>query len=205
MRRSAAVALLALAALACGGRGRGPEDPGVLRPPRELGADFLLRQSIEVRLEGAEPFRLEVALQHRGDSLTLVGLTPLGTRAFVIEQHGLEVSFTSHMPPDRAPPLDPRAVLLDLQRALMPVLATAGPLDDGLHRGELGGDVVSELWQAGRLHERRFRRIDGSPPGEVVVTYEGGLVPGESPPRIELDNPRLGYRLVVTTLARSLL
>ena len=45
---------------------------------------------------------MRTALQHRGDTLTIVGLTPLGTRAFVLQQQGLDVSFTSYLPEEES-------------------------------------------------------------------------------------------------------
>lgn len=189
--------LLVLAALAAGcasagGRAGSSFD---LSPPSALGPDFLLHQSLEVE-RGGQRTRFEAALQHRGETLTLLGLTPLGTRAFLIEQQGLEVTFTSFLPEDRELPFPPRLILLDVQRVLLPLLGE-GPLSDGVHRGERGGEIVEETWRGGRLLARRFRSREG----EISISYEGGMAPGEAPARVVLENGRLGYRLEITTLS----
>jgi hypothetical protein len=198
----AAAALAALVLAGCGPRrpaGEGPGYPGELQPPERFASDFLLRQELEVQL-GGERTRFQAALQRRGATLTLLVLTPMGTRAFVIEQQGLDVRFTSYLPEGREPPFPPRYVLLDVQRTLLPQLGD-GPLADGEHRGERAGEVIRERWLGGRLLERRFARRGGRPAGEIVLAYEGGMAPGEAPSRVVLDNGWLGYRLVITTLS----
>jgi len=189
----------ALLLAACRPRAPEPVYPGELQPPGRFGRDFLLHQRLLFR-RGETEQALQTALQVRGDTLTLVGLTPLGTRAFVITQTGLDLAFTSSLPEDQQLPFPPRFVLHDVQRALLPVLDSRA-LGDGEHRQELGDEVVTERWQGRRLRERRFRRRAPPPAGEVVVVYGGeGYVFGEAPGPIEIDNGWLGYRVLLTTL-----
>jgi hypothetical protein len=195
----AAVALLVLSTLAgCRPRPAEPVYPGELQPPERFGRDFLLHQRVVVR-RGETENALQTALQVRGDTLTLVGLTPLGTRAFVITQRGADVSFSSSLPPERQLPIRPRLVLHDLQRALLPVLDDR-PMADGEHRVALDDEVVTERWAGRRLLERRFRRRAPPPEGELVVRYGGGYVFGEAPGPIEIDNGWLGYHIELQTL-----
>lgn len=178
----------------------GPSYPGELQHPHRFTTDFLLVQQL-VFQRGDTEQSLQTALQHRSDTLTLIGLTPLGTRAFVLQQEGLEVSFTSSLPEDQELPFPPRFILYDIQRTLLPVLDDR-PLNDGEHRLQLDDEVVVEEWQNHRLQERRFRRRRGDPPGELVITYnDEGFVYGEAPGSIEIDNGWLGYHLSLTTLS----
>lgn len=163
-----------------------------LRPPEAFVGDFLLQQQLTFE-RGEVTQTLQTALQRQGDTLTLIGLTPMGTRAFVLTQTGDEVTFTSHLPEDRPLPFPPRQVLLDIQRTLLPVVGP-GRLDDGEHEG----DGVTERWRGGRLRERRFRTAEG----EVVIRYgDEGYLFGERPGRLEVDNGPMGYRLTLETLA----
>lgn len=129
-------------------------------------------------------------------------------------------------------PFSSRFVLLDFQRVFYPwVSASERPLPDGEHIAEVGGEKVRELWADGRLIERRFRRLDGQPPGDLVVrcTWPGagfdyggetsdgarsssGAEPGGpadslwcAHSRAVLDNRWFGYGLVVDTLQETLM
>lgn len=195
--------LLALTAMLCVCRPHAtpePSYPGELQHPRRFSTDFLLVQQL-VFQRGEIEQSLQTALQHRGDTLTLIGLTPLGTRAFVLQQVGLEVSFTSSLPEDQEPSFPPHYILYDIQRTLLPVLDDR-PLSDGEHRLELGDEVVRERWQNAHLLERRYQHRSYEPPGELTIVYgDGGFIYGEEPGSIEIDNGWLGYRLSLTTLS----
>ena len=160
-----------------------PDYPGELVDPATIPDDFLARQRVRATwIDGEVEF--DAVLQKQGDALTMVGLTPFGTRAFTLAQKGREVSFTKEI--DRDLPFPPRNILLDVQRALFPA-------------GERAGEEVLERIEGGRLMERSFRRRDGKPAGQIVITYEGGMV-GIEPPRVlVLENGWFGYRLRVET------
>lgn len=203
-----AAPLLALALAACAATpepGPPPADyPGELVPTAELPGAFLWRQQVRAE-HGARTVSFEAALQKKDDVLTVLGLTPYGTRAFVLEQRGTEVAFTNHLPPDQALPFPPRHMLLDIHRAWF-VALPSGPFEDGEHMGQRAGEEVVEVWRGGRVIERRYRRLDGHPAGVIVVRYgEAGMAALDPPPEVTLDNGWFGYRLVVRTLeARAL-
>ena len=189
--------LVALALAACHPRPRElPRDyPGSLVPSAELPREFMARQSVVAHAMGRDTGFDAVLQQHDG-VLTMVGLTPFGTRAFLLQQRGTEVSFTSFLP--REMPFPPRYMLLDVHRALFIGLPGA-PLADGAHAGTRDGEEIRELWAGGRLRERSFRRLDGAPAGLITARYEGGMAPGHPAGRIDYDNGWYGYRLTVTT------
>lgn len=175
-----------------------PGYAGPLELPDRFQHDFLLRQRLVFR-RGEVSQSLETALQRRGSTLTLIGLTPFGTRAFVLRQQGLDVSFTAYLPEGEFP-FPPRYLLLDLQRTLLPVLCRT-PLADGTHMARRGEDEVTEVWREGRLMERRFRSISDATAGEFVIDYGyEGYRFGDAPGRLELHNGWAGYEMILTTL-----
>lgn len=178
-----------------------PLYPGQLQPPSRFGPDFLLRQEIVFR-RGETEASLQTALQHRGDELTLIGLTPLGTRAFVLQQRRDEVELTSHLPEGELP-FPARFILLDINRTLLPF--DEPPTSDGQRRLRTDDETLDETWRDGRLVERRFERRRGRPRGEIVIRYSDGHRFGEQPGQIDLDNGWLGYQLTLRTLAYQLL
>src|SRR5580692_2625254 len=73
-----------------------PPYTGPLDFPSERAADFFDRQKIVASYEG-HSFGFDAVLQKRGNELTLLGLTPFGSRAFVVTQKGTEVSFQNYV------------------------------------------------------------------------------------------------------------
>jgi hypothetical protein len=161
------------------------------------GPDFMARQRLRGTARGRE-IGGEVVLQKQGDALTLVGLTPFATKAFVATQKGAEVKVEVFAPEGKLP-FPPRFMLLDVHRVQFLGLPGA-PLADGTHRGEVGEETVTEVWQGGALLERRFERKDGEPAGTIVITYEGGMKDGALPPRLKLVNGWFGYEIAVETV-----
>lgn len=190
---------------ACAKEQAGSEAPASLAEtdyPGELarsltGPDFMARQRLRGTARGREVGG-EVVLQKQGEALTLIGMTPFGTKAFVAQQKAGETT-VQVLAPEGKLPFPPRFMLLDVNRVQFIGLPGA-PLADGTHRGELGEERVSEVWQGGALLERRFERADGRPAGAIVITYEGGMKDGVLPPRILLDNGWFGYQIAVETL-----
>jgi len=138
-------------------------------------------------------------LQKKGDAITLIGLTPFGTRAFVLEQNGLEVKFTSYI---GDVPFPPRYILQDIERVYFGGLEGA-PLTDGEHVAERDGEKIREVWREGKLQQRDFTRLDGDPPGTMAIVYQGGMAGGTSAPEIDIDNGWVGYRLSIVTLSEQ--
>lgn len=203
---SVSVSLVALALLAaCAPRPHGPPSappPGVLVSTRDIPGDFFFRQRVSARYPGRE-MSFDAVLQKQGDTLTLVGLTPFGTRAFVLQQRGTDVQFTAEMPD--VLPFPPRYVLLDVHRTFFMTLAPT-PAPDGERTGAREGEELRERWSDGHLTQRSFRRLDGAPPGLVEVRYGDDGMEGLRPPRtIELRNGWFGYALTITTLEQRAL
>lgn len=169
--------------------------PGHIVPAGEITSDFTAQQQVSGRYR-EQTFRFRVVLQKRGDVLKVVGLTPFNTKAFLLEQRGVEVTFRPYL--EERPPFPPRYILQDIHRTFFFGLP-GGPLADGEHRGEREGEQITERWAGGALQERRFARLSGDPPGEIGVRYEGGYRPGEAPPPIEFSNGWFGYTLRIET------
>lgn len=173
--------------------------PTALVAPRDVPGDWLRRQQLVARYPtGAGSF--EAVLQKQGPTLTLIALAPFGAKAFVLVQTGTEVRFTAYLPVPL--PFPPRFILNDISRTYFGGIA-GGPFSDGEQVRVRDGERISERWQAGRLLERRFVRVDRDPPGEIVITYVGGMREAHSPALIELDNGWLGYHLSIATLSEQ--
>lgn len=204
-RRSVLFAALALGA-ACHSRPQrvltDADYPGELLPPAALGADLLWQQRVTASWGDSEQRGFDAAVQKQGDTLTVIGLSPLGQAGFVLVQRGKDVSFENHT--DLHLPFPPRFVLLDVQRAFFPWLP-ADAAADGERTAVVGGEQIVEVLAAGRLVERRFTRLDGKPAGTIVVRYE--WAPDDTgrvaPKRTVLDNGWFGYRMTVDTHAET--
>lgn len=207
---SCAVVLAALfaAQLGCSASARprhGPtakDYPWQLRKPADFGADFLWRQQLQARF-GLRKLGFQAVLQKRGDALTLLGLGPAGSKAFVLKQTGTEVSFRSYMP--RPLPFPPRFILTDIQRAYVQ-LSDATPPRDGDRELALPGERLVETWRGGRLVRRRYSRINGKPKGWIEITYgaptaSGGDGGGGGLGLVVLKNGWFGYELRIETLS----
>lgn len=169
--------------------------PGALAPSLS-GPDFLARQRLDGKIRD-RTIHGEAVLQKQGEALTLIGLTPFSTKAFVAKQQAGQVEHQVFAPEGRLP-FPPRFMLLDINRVLFLGLPGA-PLADGVHFGTIGEETVVEQWQGGALQSRRFERKDGKPAGAIVITYEGGMPGGKLPARVRLDNQWFGYQIVIET------
>ena len=224
-----AITTALLAALACHD-GRGGESPGttgvvVEDPGREIEGgteggpagypgelvstdtlqgvqgDFMARQKLSGR-HGDRDFAFEAVLQLRGGTLTVLGLTPFGTKAFLLEQTGTDVSFRPLI--DREIPFPPEYILQDIHRvwlwhARLP-WGDRAPNQAEDPSVEIAGERVTEQWIDGALVRRSFERLDGQPPGTIRVDYMGGQRRGQPARQVVLDNGWFGYRLEIETL-----
>lgn len=177
--------------------------PGTLADSSALPNGLFLRQRIDARF-GERTMSFSAVLQVDRGVLSLLALTPYGTRAFLIEQVGQSVRFTPYV--DRELPFPPRFILVDVHRGLFFGLGQPArqpsPTTDGERTFERDGERVTELWRGGKLLERRFERLDHEPKGVVRVSYgREGFAPGQLPEQIDLDNGWFGYRLSIRTLA----
>lgn len=196
--------LVLLLAAACA-TSRGPafaqrDYPGALRPAETLAVDLLWQQRITASWgeDGRRGF--DAAVQKQGDTLTVLGLSPMGNVGFTIVLRGTTVDLQSH--PGEELPFPPRFVLLDVQRTFYPWLEGTPPRD-GERSGEVDGERVHETFRDGRIRERRFERLDAAPPGAITITYDWTDTDATwlAPRRVTLDNGWFGYRLSVDTHA----
>jgi hypothetical protein len=187
--------LLLLLLVACAAP-RPKEYPGTLLAPSRTAGDFVRTQKLTARFQG-QTRSMDAVLQKEGDLLTLIGMTPFGSKAFVLQQQGVEVSFKSYVAFEM--PFPPKYILLDIQRVYFAGLEGA-PLPDGEHTDQRDGEQIVEVWQGGRLLRRTFTRLSGDPAGAITVTYQGGMAGGISPAKVEIDNGWVGYQLSINTV-----
>jgi hypothetical protein len=189
---------LVLMAAACAHRQPPPQMPAPtakeLPPPDAIPGAFAVRQKLNARsAHGGGGF--EAVLQKKPGELVLVGLTPFGSRAFLLRQTAADVQFTSYI--SRELPFPPTYMLLDVHRVMDTWLAGPPPAE-GERSGEVGSERVRERWRAGRLVERTFTPVDpaAKPPGNVTITYQGEGPSGLAA-RVSLENARFGYSLTI--------
>ena len=178
---------------------QGPPPPTAaeLPPPDSIPGTFALRQKLTATSpKGGGSF--EAVLQRQPGTLTLVGLTPYGSRAFLLQQTKGDVSFTKYVPRDL--PFAPTFLLLDIHR----VLATwiGPPLVTGGRSGQVGDETIHERWQDGKLVERTFTNAKAQPPGTITITYAGYGASNVAniATHITLRNARLDYRVDIETV-----
>jgi hypothetical protein len=166
------------------------------RPDAIPGA-FAVRQKLSAQsAHGGGGF--EAVLQKKPGEVLLVGLTPFGSRAFLLRQTDADVQFTSYIHRDL--PFPPTYMLLDVHRVMDAWLGPPPP--DGEREGQVGEERVRERWRGGKLVERTFTRVGGGqgqpsqPPGDVTITYEGEGPSGVAA-RVKLVNARFGYSLTI--------
>lgn len=170
-----------------------PANTVVLLPTQQLGKGFMAQQRLSGKY-GDKEFAVDMVLQLAGEKLTLVGLTPFGTRAFVLEQTGTDIELEKFI--DREMPFDPRYVLDDIHRVFF------RGLREGESSREEHGERITEKRAHGVVVERRFARLDGNPAGEVVITFAGAPSPVVAP-RVTVVNGWFGYTLRVDTAAQQ--
>lgn len=118
--------LVATGLVATGCSGRGAESPasrpytGPLVESTALVPDFLWQQEITAS-RGPFSHSFPAALQSSEGVLTVLGLTPFRTRAFLIEQRGREFEYTQFV--ETKLPLRPAWVLIDIHRTFFDGLA----------------------------------------------------------------------------------
>ena len=200
MIRSLAGVALGLFVAACGASPTPPsapmstEYPGILHPPSELSPDFAVEQHVELT-KGDRHGAFDGVLQKRGAELVLVGLGPMGVRAFVLRQDGAQARFEQSMGP--ALPFPPRNVLVDIHRAFFKRLPLGDGAPCGTQRGELDGEDVTEIWKDGSLVERRFARPTFRE-GSVRVLYGPGCTRARCEPgTVRIVNEWFGYEITI--------
>jgi hypothetical protein len=205
-RSSRLLALAAVAALAPSCAHRAPAPPPAaaaptakdLPRPDAIPGLFTVRQKITARSQhGGGGF--EAVLQKKPGEVLLIGLTPFGSRAFLLRQTDGDVALTTYIQRDL--PFPPTYILLDIHRVLGAWLGP--PPADGERVGQVGGERIREVWRGGGLVQRTFTEVDGGvraePPGDVTITYTG-VGPAGLPASVQLVNGRFGYSLTIETV-----
>lgn len=175
--------------------------PGQLIATEDIEGAFMARQKLSGTF-GEQKFAFEAVLQFHDGALTVLGLTPFGTKAFVLEQRGTEVEFQPLI--DREIPFPPEYILQDIHRvwlwhARLPWGDKPAPGQEN-PSADVAGERVSEQWIDGKLVRRTFERLDGEPAGSVRVDYVGGHRHHFPPKRTVLVNGWFGYQLEIETV-----
>jgi hypothetical protein len=175
------------------------EYPGTLVEMSELDRDFLMRQKLDVSWLALK-FSFEAVVQKQGDVLTVIGMTPFGTKAFVLTQTGTVVEFEKLI--DRDMPFPPEYILQDITRAFFYDVELPWGLvgADGGNATEIHEENVQDVYEDGALTLRTFTRTSGEPAGEIRIEYEGGMKSGVPPKRLVFENGWFGYRLEIKTV-----
>lgn len=173
--------------------------PGMLVDPSTVERDFLMRQKLSGEWRGRR-LNFEAVVQKQGDTLTVIGLSPFGTKAFLLTQTGTKVAFENFI--DRELPFPPKYMLQDIHRIFLYESAlpwgSSGP--DGTSTAEVADETVVDRWEAGTLHSRTFTRVDGRPEGSIRVDYGEGMNAGVPPEKLVFDNGWFGYKLTIQTV-----
>lgn len=177
----------------------GPGYPGELISTADMGGNFLARQKLRGTF-GEQAFAFEAVLQLHDGKLTVLGLTPFGTKAFVLTQTGTEVEFQPLI--DREIPFPPEYMLQDIHRAWLwhaRLPWRDAPPSETAPSVEIAGERVTEQWSENGLVRRTFVRLDDQPPGEIRIDYIGGHRTGRPAKQVVLENGWFGYRLEIQT------
>jgi len=189
---------------ACGGAQPRPKPPehahlGVLIPTRELSPAFVVEQHLSGQY-GSRDIALDCVVQLSKGKLTLLGLTPFGTKAFLIEQSGTDVRFEKYV--DNDLPFEPVNVLYDLHRVFFRGLSQ--PRMDGSYEEQDHGDLVRERWEGGSIVERRFESLEGPGSNIILIYYDGPPAPIIAR-RVTLTNVAYGYTLKIDNVEQKTL
>ncbi|GEM_PF-857844 len=172
------------------------EGASMFVPLSAVRRDFFMRQRLVGEFDGHK-IRLDAVIQKQGASLSVVGLTPFGTKAFVLKQEGNSIFFESFMASEM--PFPARYILEDIHRSfLWDVLLPWGQHGENgaqTFRGE--GTVVIERWEDDKLLSRTFESPDRA--SRISIDYGTGMHEGHPPRTLKLVNDRQGYILSIET------
>ena len=144
-----------------------------LQPPASFGRTAEFEHVMHAEYQG-RTFELHALLRMDAGELIVLGLTPLGTRAFTIRYDGNTVTLDNPNGPKI--PFPPEMILSDIQEMFWPVLPDTG----GWHVRTRQPSGEREFYLAGKLvSDVRFARASD---GQRVI---------------KLANSKYGYRLVL--------
>jgi hypothetical protein len=168
----------------------------VLPSSATIERDLAWRQQL-VATFGEEKFSFQAVLEKSGSTLSLLFLTPYGSRALLLQQTDRSVQ-TRYFVTQRLP-FPPRYILTDVYRVFFRGMPTA-PLPDGVHLSKVDGETFSDRWQDGFLVERTVYAHAGGAPA-VVIRYQPMGNRHAPAGRVVLDNRAYGYRIEIETVA----
>jgi len=174
-------------------------DPGTLRSPTDLGFEVQWRQRVTATW-GDATRTFEAVLSNAEGELLLIALGPMDTPGFIVRLAEGTVALENRT--GEAVPFDPRYIMLDVQRTFFPWIPGAPP-QQGERRHAMNGETIVERWEAGHLVQRRFARVDGQPPDEIVIDYDGWSEDREAPGRARMVHGWFDYSLVIETLSEQ--
>jgi hypothetical protein len=168
--------------------------PWELLPSDSLGKDLFWRQRISASFQDREE-SFQAVVQSSNGVLLVVGLSPMGTKSFILRQEGLDSTFEEFV--DGEFPFPGRFILIDLQRCFFP-LGSTDTIHSGVNLFQFNGETVEETWRDGQLVTRRFQRPGYGEHGEaIVVSYEDWSEDGSTAKKVTLENGWFEYRLII--------
>lgn len=173
------------------------DDSAVLVPTEQFAvAPFTVLQRVHGKF-GTQEIAFECTVQFAQGKLSLTGMTPYGTRAFVVEQIGSDVHAQTFEL--EGVPFEALQVLVDVHRAFFRGLQVAQ--SRGEHELVERDQVVREYWQRGYVVERSFHSLDTSA-SLVVISFDGAPAPVIAP-RMRLVNLHYGYWLEIENIQQQ--
>jgi hypothetical protein len=163
--------------------------PGALAPTSAIADGLTLRQLVRITTADLE-VGVQLVAQKRGETLTLVGLTTLGLKAFTLTQTGRATQVDAAL--GRAWPVPPLNLLRDLHRTRF-LAVPGGPFTNGEVRTTYEGTAITEVWRDGALVTRTFTRPGAKPTGAVRIEFAADTV--------RIANEWCGYEATIVTLA----
>ncbi len=199
MTRALAPFVIALAACRPPARSAPPDrpsDPVVLQDTRAIDVPpFVARQRVTARY-GDRSHTFDAVLQLAGGRLTMLGLSPFGTKAFVLTQTGTDVHFETFVSLDL--PFPPERILFDVHRALFWNARDGTVTADGRRRRVTPAFTIVERLDGRRVTTRTF--LDRAGHTLAIVRFSPPIRPGEIPRRVEIAAPPYGYDLRIDTI-----
>jgi len=147
--------------------------------PATLGTSIQARQEVTAT-RGDTINSLQVALKVNADTLTMIGLTPLGQRLFTLVWDGQQANVTTHI--DNLRGLDPYWILAELQMTYWPLAPLRAALPADLQLSQHGS--ARSLWRDDKL-----------------LWFRSSALADIWHSEVQLYNARLGYRLSIKPLS----
>lgn len=170
--------------------------PWKLLPSESLDKDIFWRQRISASFQNRE-VSFQAVIQSSNGVFMVVGISPMGTKSFVLRQEGMMSTFEEFVDGDI--PFPGHFILIDIQRCFFP-LAPSEAMLSGTNSFEWNGETVEETWKDGLLVSRRFQRPGYGELGEsILISYEGWSEDGIMPAKVTLENGWFEYQLTISS------